>query len=653
MKIRIAIALAGISVCVAVVGIYFERAASAQGWKRPDIARSAKRSDELADAIKSRTSRESKGLLERSTKGGGIALDLEARFENVMLAKIDSYGEPVAACVTDLGEANSFFGRDLETGQEIASADLFANELEKTARQHGMSVPEYRFYSGLATEFASGNIITSPASATFNIVNNDGAGEGFNEATAAFVVGEGGNMGTTRGQQRLNVFNAAAAVWAAFLDSSVPTNVRSEFNVIAGCTTSGGVLGSAGTLSAFRDFSGAEFANTWYHGALANKQAGSDLDPSSPEMRAQFNTDIDSGCLGSGTRFYYGLDNATPSGRINLFVVVLHEIGHGVGFSSFVNGTTGGFLGTPTAYPDVYARNMYDATVGLHWHQMTNGQRQTSATNTNNVYWDGPSVRLESSFLTAGRQASTGRVALYTPNPMQGGSSISHFSTAASPNLLMEPNINSGLPLTLDLARQVMRDIGWYRDTTADNVADTITSVVPNGASVQIGEVQTIFWTNGGGFNRNVTIELSTDGGTSYSTIATDIVNNGTYSWNVPNTPTAQARIRVRETGFASPSGISSSNFSILAAPSSAPASISGRVLRSSGRVVANAIVTFVADNGSVHSARTNSFGYYRINDLSTGRTYIGSASAKGLSFPSMAVDLSSDLQNIDFLSSN
>lgn len=652
MNIRIATVLAAILVCVAVVGLYFEPAASAQSRKRPDITGSAKRPDELANAIKSRTSRESKGLVERSTKGGGIALDLAGRFENVMLAKLDSYGEPVAACVTDLEEANHFFGRDLETGQAIASADFFANELEKTARLHGMSVPEYRFYSGLATEFAAGDIVASPASATFNIINNDGAGEGFNEATAAFVVGEGGNTGTTRGQQRLNVFNAAAAVWAAFLDSSVPTNVRSEFNVIAGCTSSGGVLGSAGTLSAFRDFPGAELTNTWYHGALANKQRGADLDASSPEMRAQFNTDIDSGCLGAGTRFYYGLDNATPAGRINLFVVVLHEIGHGVGFSSFVTGSTGAFLGSP-AYPDVYARNMYDTTVGLYWHQMTNAQRQTSATNTGNVFWDGPSVRLESSFLTSGRQAGTGRVALHTPNPLASGSSISHFSTAASPNLLMEPNINSGLPLTLDLARQVMRDIGWYRDTTADTVPDTISGVVPNGASVQIGEVQSIFWSNSGGFNRNVTIELSTDGGSTYSPIATDIVNNGTYAWTVPNTPTAQARIRVREAGFASPSAISSSNFSILTAPSSAPASIAGRVLRSSGRAVSNAIVMFVSDSGAVHSVRTNTFGYYRIAGLASGRTYIGTVSARGLVFPSRVIDVSSDLQDVDFVSSN
>lgn len=650
---RSAVVLAAILLFTASAGLYFEIPVTAQSQRLPSGNSIDKGSDQLAEAIKSRTSRESRGLLESKTKDGGFTVDLEGRFQNVMLAKVDTYGEPVAACVTDLTEANHFFGRDLETGRLIASTDPFKRELEATAKLHGMSVEEYRFYSGLASEFAAGSIVAAPGSATFTIVNNDGAGEGFNDATAAFVVGEGGNAGTTRGQQRLNVFNTAAAVWAAFLDSSVPTNVSSEFNSIPGCTTSGGVLGSAGTVSVHRDFSGAEFAGTWYHAALANKRAGGDLVPANPEMQAQFNTDVDAGCLGVGTRFYYGLDNATPSQRINLFVVVLHEIGHGVGFSSFVNGSTGAFFGTPTAFPDIYSRYMWDESVDLYWHQMTNAQRQTSALNTNNVFWDGPSVRLSSSFLTAGRQAGTGRVALYTPNPLQSGSSISHFSTAASPSLLMEPSITSGLPLTLDLARQVMRDIGWYRDSTSDLVADTITNVVPNGSSVVIGEVRTIFWSNTGGFSRNVTIELSTDGGANYSAIATDIVNIGSFEWTVPNSPTTQGRIRVREAGFAAPSAESSSNFSILVSPSAAPVTVSGRVLRSSGRSVSGAIVTLVGDNGLSYSTRTNTFGYYRIEGLPSGRVYFGSVSAKGLSFPSRTFSLESDLDGIDFLSSN
>jgi hypothetical protein len=58
-----------------------------------------------------------------------------------------------------------------------------------------------------------------------------------------------------------------------------------------------------------------------------------------------------------------------------------------------------------------------------------------------------------------------GHVMLYTPNPFQSGSSVSHWDTSAFHNLLMEPAINSDLTQHLDapydLTLPFMRDIGW------------------------------------------------------------------------------------------------------------------------------------------------------------------------------------------------
>jgi hypothetical protein len=58
-----------------------------------------------------------------------------------------------------------------------------------------------------------------------------------------------------------------------------------------------------------------------------------------------------------------------------------------------------------------------------------------------------------------------GRPLLYTPNPLVGGSSVSHWDVTAFPNLLMEPNINSDLTNTLvppkDLTVPLLKDIGW------------------------------------------------------------------------------------------------------------------------------------------------------------------------------------------------
>ena len=57
------------------------------------------------------------------------------------------------------------------------------------------------------------------------------------------------------------------------------------------------------------------------------------------------------------------------------------------------------------------------------------------------------------------------RILMYTPDPNQPGSSVSHYTTEAKPNQLMEPSINSDLSHTVtpprDLTYPLLRDIGW------------------------------------------------------------------------------------------------------------------------------------------------------------------------------------------------
>lgn len=69
---------------------------------------------------------------------------------------------------------------------------------------------------------------------------------------------------------------------------------------------------------------------------------------------------------------------------------------------------------------------------------------------------------------TGGLYAGTdafNRPLLYTPNPRVAGSSISHWDTFASPNLLMEPNISPDLGTLLsppkDLTVPLLKDLGW------------------------------------------------------------------------------------------------------------------------------------------------------------------------------------------------
>lgn len=222
------------------------------------------------------------------------------------------------------------------------------------------------------------------AAATITIVNNDGANEGFNDPTPAAPIG--GNPGTTIGAQRLYVFQTAANIWGSILPSSVEVRVNAQMNPQS-CTATSGVLGSAGPVQVFRDFGGAPFAGTWYHVALANKLANSDLSPATNDISATFNSSVGQPtCLTVG--WYYGVDGNEGS-QIELLPVVLHELGHGLGFSTTTNGQTGSQL---SGFPGVYDRFLYDNTQGLHWNQMTDAQRAVSGQNCSQVAWDGANV---------------------------------------------------------------------------------------------------------------------------------------------------------------------------------------------------------------------------------------------------------------------
>ncbi len=54
---------------------------------------------------------------------------------------------------------------------------------------------------------------------------------------------------------------------------------------------------------------------------------------------------------------------------------------------------------------------------------------------------------------------------LFSPNPFQGGSSVSHWDTSAFRNLLMEPSINADLTHSVvppeDLTLPMFKDLGW------------------------------------------------------------------------------------------------------------------------------------------------------------------------------------------------
>lgn len=292
--------------------------------------------------------------------------------------------------------------------------------------------------------------------ATITIVNLDSPGEGLNDSTPAAPVG--GNPGTTVGAQRLNALQFAANLWGTHLQSSVEIRVDAQFGPLP-CTNTSGALGGAAPSGAGRDFVGAPVANTWFAAALANSLAGVDLDPAHDDIIAIFNSNVGTaGCLPT-LSLYYGFDASPPNNKVDFVTIIVHELAHGLGFTSFVNLATGAKL---LGFDDSFTRLLEDHSTGKLYPSMTDAERVSASINTGNLHWVGANVVAASSFLIAGRDPASGHVQMFAPNPQQPGASVVHFSDALLPSELMKPSYNGiGPNHNLTLTAELFKDIGW------------------------------------------------------------------------------------------------------------------------------------------------------------------------------------------------
>ncbi len=225
----------------------------------------------------------------------------------------------------------------------------------------------------------------------------DPAGVGFNDPSWRAPVG--GNRGHSLGQQRLNVFQKAADLWGRRLKSNVKIIYTAAFSPLT-CSPTSAVLARSGPDSIFRDFTGAPKAATWFSVAEANSLYNKDLTPGHPDVGIYdpgnddaivwINGDIgvNPGCL-TGYDWYYGLDDNAAGNQIDLLATLMHEMGHGLGFLTVMDKSTGALA---DGYTDIYIDHVYDNVIGKMYPQMTNGQRAASAVNVNNVVWTGGHV---------------------------------------------------------------------------------------------------------------------------------------------------------------------------------------------------------------------------------------------------------------------
>lgn len=244
-------------------------------------------------------------------------------------------------------------------------------------------------------------------------------------------------------------FEAAATVWESQLVSGQVIHVNANWTPLGT-----GVLGSAGPTAIYLLGDG-----LLYPVALAEARCACNL--TATEINANFNSNFGS--------WYLGTDGNPGSSQYDFYSVVLHELGHGLGFlgSFSVSGTSGqwGYTVNGTKYPMAYDTFEYSAATGGNQLINTGMYANPSAAlktelTDGSVYFGGPNA-----VATNG-----GRAKLYAPSIWSSGSSNAHLDESAFPannaNALMTPALSNGevhhQPGALTLA--IMRDIGWEID---------------------------------------------------------------------------------------------------------------------------------------------------------------------------------------------
>ena len=342
-------------------------------------------------------------------------------------------------------------------------------------------------------------------------------------AIAAAASKTSGNNGTTLGAQRKLAFIKAAEILASQVVTTEPILVDADFTNTLTCAQNGATLGSASASSFLQNASAPAGAqdSTWYPVGLYNALDGADNyppagplnpNPNTVDNGGALNADSDvfaryntltgtTGCLDISNGWYYGFDtppsavavddNGDPlpfnlgNGVIEItyigfITVLLHEMLHGLGFSTLTD-SSGNELG---GIDDIYATFLRDNSNSRNWNDASESaaDRVASSISSNGLLWTGTNVNTQAiGLLTAGFQDNTAsagtfdsgdRVQLYAPNPFESGSSVAHFDTAVSPDEIMEPQYTEG-SLDIGLALYLLQDIGWNIATA--NTAPTIT----------------------------------------------------------------------------------------------------------------------------------------------------------------------------------
>jgi YVTN family beta-propeller protein len=263
------------------------------------------------------------------------------------------------------------------------------------------------------------------------IVYGDAAGEGFFDPIL--------------GSARRSAFEFAVHQWETTLAGNVPITIAATMEALGGSGDSA-LLASTTTTTLHRNFGGAA-PNVWYGAALANELSGHDVNGAdTPEITIMFNADVDEPAVLGSIAWYYGTD-AQPGTDVDFVTIALHELGHGLNFFDAVDAPSGGWQ-TPSNQPGIFDQMLFRAPVGRFTDMLA--AERLAAIISPPLLWTGPNATL----------FNGASPAVFTPDPFEPGSSLSHWDPALAPGELMGPSY-TGANHDPGLLLPALADMGW------------------------------------------------------------------------------------------------------------------------------------------------------------------------------------------------
>lgn len=272
---------------------------------------------------------------------------------------------------------------------------------------------------------------------------------GFRAKTASFQVDYVGSWT----QEARTAFEYAMTIWESHIDSEVPIKIEANWTALEDNT-----LGSAGPTLIY------PINDVWYPIAQASAIEGEDLLAGN-----QFGVehDIVVNMNSSYNSWYYETDADTPGGFIDFVTVVIHEIGHGLGFTGSMSGdpdtqVAQWGLGNDPIRPFIYdtfiedgfSRSVINENV---YPNPSNALYNAVTGNSGGLFFIGD---------RANEAYENLPVPIYAPPIWEGGSSYSHLDQATftnTENALMRPRIDNAFAIHSPgpVMCGIFADTGW------------------------------------------------------------------------------------------------------------------------------------------------------------------------------------------------